>query len=70
MVALVWRGQPWYPVLLGMLYDFPQQLPWLSENIQSEPDGPFPPTSHLACLRQKVSGGNFSETAKDLFLAS
>jgi len=40
------------------------------ENIQSEPDGPSIPTSHLACLRQKFSGGNLSEAAKDLFLAS
>lgn len=27
LVAPVWRGQPWYPVLLGMLYDYPRQLP-------------------------------------------
>jgi len=27
LVAPVWKGQPWYPVLLGMLWDFPRQLP-------------------------------------------
>ena len=27
LVAPVWRGQPWYPVLLGILYDYPRQLP-------------------------------------------
>ncbi|XP_065890962.1 uncharacterized protein [Dysidea avara] len=27
LVAPVWKGQPWYPVLLEMLYDYPQQLP-------------------------------------------
>ena len=23
----VWKGQSWYPVLLGMLFDYPRQLP-------------------------------------------
>ena len=27
LVAPVWKGQSWYPVLLEMLYDYPQQLP-------------------------------------------
>ena len=27
LVAPVWKGQPWYPTLLEMLYDYPQQLP-------------------------------------------
>jgi len=27
LVAPVWKGQPWYPVLLEMLYDYPRQLP-------------------------------------------
>ena len=27
LVAPVWKGQPWYPILLEMLYDYPQQLP-------------------------------------------
>ena len=27
LVAPVWKGQLWYPVLLGMLWDFPRQLP-------------------------------------------
>ena len=27
LVAPVWKGQPWYPVLLGMLFDYPRQLP-------------------------------------------
>ena len=27
LVAPVWRGQPWYPVLLEMLWDFPRWIP-------------------------------------------
>ena len=27
LVALVWKGQPWYPILLGMLYNCSWQLP-------------------------------------------
>jgi len=27
LVAPLWKGQPWYPVLLGMLYDYPRLLP-------------------------------------------
>jgi len=38
LVAPVWRGQPWYPVLLGMLYNFPQQLPQVSAIIQETSD--------------------------------
>ena len=26
LVALVWKGQSWYPVLLEILYNYPQQL--------------------------------------------
>ena len=29
LVAPVWRGQPWYPVLLGMPYNYTRQLPCL-----------------------------------------
>ena len=27
LVAPVWKGQSWYTVLLGMLFDYPRQLP-------------------------------------------
>lgn len=27
LVAPVWKGQPWYPVLLGLLHNYPRQLP-------------------------------------------
>ena len=26
LIPPVWKDQPWYPILLGMLYDYPQQL--------------------------------------------
>ena len=34
LVAPVWKGQPWYPVLLGMLYSYPRQLPRLPSLFQ------------------------------------
>ena len=37
LVAPVWKGQPWYPVLLGMLYNYPRQLPQSPSLLQSEP---------------------------------
>ena len=27
LVAPIWRGQPWFPVLLGMLIDYPRWIP-------------------------------------------
>ena len=32
LVAPVWKGQPWYPVLLEMLWDFPRWIP-LSQDL-------------------------------------
>lgn len=34
LVAPVWRGQPWYPVLLEMLWDYPRLLPQLPDLFQ------------------------------------
>ena len=33
LVASVWKGQPWYPVLLGMLWEFPRRIPTLPDLI-------------------------------------
>ena len=32
LVAPIWKGQPWYPVLLEMLWDFPRWIP-LSQDL-------------------------------------
>jgi len=37
LVAPVWKGQPWYPVLLQMLFDYPRQLPRNQEVFQGSP---------------------------------
>ena len=34
LVAPVWKGQPWYPVLLGTLFDYPRQLPHNRDTFQ------------------------------------
>ena len=34
LVAPIWRGQPWYPVLLEMLWDYPRLLPQLPDLFQ------------------------------------
>ena len=38
LVAPVWKGQPWYPALLEMLFDFPRQLPCTHRLIQWKAD--------------------------------
>ena len=38
LVAPVWNGQPWYSVLLGMLCNYPWQLPRTLSSLQSEPN--------------------------------
>ena len=38
LVAPVWKGQPWYPVLLAMLCDFPRRIP-LQPNLLQSPVG-------------------------------
>ena len=35
LVAPVWKGQPWYPVLLGMLWEFPRQISPFPDLIQN-----------------------------------
>ena len=34
LIALVWRGQPWYLVLLELLWDYPRLLPQLPDLFQ------------------------------------
>ena len=59
LVAPVWRGQTWYPVLLEMLWDFPRLI--APVEINRLPDGDGPSTSHVACLWQRFSGNSLSE---------
>ena len=76
LVAPVWKGQPWYPVLLGMLYNYLWQLPrspslpGIAVRAQRGPDGFSIPNSRVACLQQKFGCGNLSESAKELILSS
>ena len=35
LVAPIWKGQPWYPVLLNMLWEFPRRIPPHPNLIQS-----------------------------------
>ena len=80
-MAPVWKGQPWYPMLLGMLYDYPQQLPRTLSVVQLTssasqiidnlwPNGLSALTSRVAYLQQKFGGGGLSEAAKELRLSS
>ena len=71
LVAPIWKGQPWYPVLLNMFWEFPQRIPPHPNLIQS-PGSPKvnPPASRMAYLREKLSGSSLSEEASRLFLAS
>ena len=74
LVAPVWRGQPWYPVLLEMLWDYPRLLPQLPDLFQM--------TSLTVALDFQpqlaawpISGGKFasqslSRAAGDLLLSS
>lgn len=59
LVAPVWKGQPWYPVLLSIL--------WASIAGSTRVD---PPTSRVAYLREKFSDCCLSEEASSLLLAS
>ena len=34
LVAPIWKGQPWYPVLMEMLWDFPRLLPQVPDLFQ------------------------------------
>ena len=35
MIAPIWKGQPWYPVILGMLWEVPRRIPHLPGLIQN-----------------------------------
>ena len=37
LVAPVWKTQPWYPLLLSLVVDWPRLLPKLTPNIESVP---------------------------------
>ena len=66
VIAPVWKGQPWYPVLLEMLYDYPQQLPYLSNLFQQMSDL-LTSTGLIAYLWEKIGCNNLSEPVKKFF---
>ena len=74
LVAPVWKGQPWYPVLLNMLWECPRRIPPLPqpgpESSRTGSTEVDPPASRMAYLREKFSDSSFSEEAADLLLAS
>ena len=76
LVAPVWKGQPWHPVLLNMEHALGvsstdsstlQPGPESSGTGSTEVD---PPASRMAYLWEKFSDSRFSEEAADLLLAS
>ena len=49
LVAPIWKGQPWYPVLLGMLWEFPRQISPFPDLIQNPAELDLPElTTQLA----------------------
>ena len=62
LVAPVWKSQPWYPILLKMLVDFPILLPHM-ENliIPAHPEGV---PAVLPQLATWLISGNVSKTKK------
>jgi len=62
LVAPVWRGETWYPVLLERLWDFPRT--------NRCPDEDSPSTSRVVCLRERFSSNCISEEATKLLLQS
>ena len=60
-MAPVWKGHPWYPVLLRMLFQLPEAASTQSRGISRvTPQGVWP----------IFGSANLSEKAKELFLAS
>ena len=74
LVAPVWKGQPWCPVLLEMLYDYPQQLPRMSSLFQQTFNASqmnlLPQLAVWLISDKKFGHGDLSESAKELILAS
>ena len=57
LVAPIWRGQPWFPVLLGMLIDYPRRIPSGTElafDLNPTLTIPYLTIPHLAVLH--ISG--------------
>ena len=74
LVAPIWKGQPWYPVLLEMLWNFPWWI-FLSNDLflmtsESVVMNFQPQLCHMAYLQEMFAGQNLSNTARDLLLAS
>jgi len=70
LVAPVWKGQSWYPVLLKMLTDFPPPLITAGANAEGGQQWTNTPAGHLACLRKKFRNSCLSADASNFMLAS
>lgn len=72
LIAPVWLSQPWYPILLSPLIDYPKLMPhplaltelWVPNG------GELPATSCMECLRQQLSARGVSRYAADLIFIS
>lgn len=63
--SAVWKSQPWYPVLLGMLIDYPRLIHHTQQGTDSQELNP-----QLAYLRKRCRAQDLSERATDLVLKS
>ena len=72
LVAPVWKGQVWYPVLLEMLVEIPLLIPQREDLIHAprDPTRGNPPTSRVGYLRQRYRDCQVSEEATKLLLTS
>ena len=77
LVTPMWLSQPWFPVPLHMLVDYPHQLLDMQAGPHSSPTpvgGPLTPQStvsgRLACLRQSYQAAGLQEPAIRLLMAS
>jgi len=71
LVAPIWRGQPWFPVLLGILIDYPPGGCHQDRtDIQSEPNSDHASSSRMAHLRKRYRDQQLSDDATALLLNS
>ena len=73
LVAPVWRGQTWYPVLLGMFWNFPRLIalaPDLISKTKRCPNGDSPSTRHVTCLWEKFFSSSLLKETTKLLLQS
>ena len=75
IVAPFWKSQSWYPVLLSLLFDFPQFITSLTDQLLFQQSATSIPASwstagHIAQLRSFCQAEEFSKQASEFPLAS